>query len=351
MADTLIIATAGLQIDQIADANHLRYPRVDYLELSNILNADLLDYRVYAQAPLGSFYQNLETRLRSDLYLSLVGFLRGRNYSSIFAMSERAGIPISGIRQISRDKRKFVSMFTCWSKRQEFTTTKLDLFSSMDEVIVHCSSMKKHLTQLGAQKEKIHVIPYSIDHKFFSPMPKVEQEKNFILSIGETRSRDYATLFRAVEGLDIHLLVAASGTWYAREKNTKIKTEIPPNVEITRKIPLVQLRNIYAQSQFVVLPIYDSVFSAGATTVLEAGCMGRAVIATRSRGITDHILDGETGILVEPGNADALGAAIEHLLAHPEEAARLGENARQRIEEELNLDIYVERIARLLQSN
>lgn len=77
--------------------------------------------------------------------------------------------------------------------------------------------------------------------------------------------------------------------------------------------------------------------------------MARAVIATRSQGITDYIIDGETGILVEPNSPEALQEAICYLLGHPEEALRLGQNARQRVEEEYNLDIYVERIAQQLQ--
>ena len=79
--------------------------------------------------------------------------------------------------------------------------------------------------------------------------------------------------------------------------------------------------------------------------------MGRAVIASRSRGILDYVVDHETGILVEPGDVEALREAIEHLLAHPEEAQRLGRNARQRVEEELNLDTYVESLARILNAH
>jgi glycosyltransferase involved in cell wall biosynthesis len=110
-----------------------------------------------------------------------------------------------------------------------------------------------------------------------------------------------------------------------------------------------RLRHLYAQSQFVVLPVYDTVFSAGSTAVMEAGCMGRAVVATRSRGITDYVIDGVTGILVEPGSPDALQEAICYLLAHPEKARQMGQNARQRVEEEQNLDIYVEAMANQLQ--
>ena len=76
--------------------------------------------------------------------------------------------------------------------------------------------------------------------------------------------------------------------------------------------------------------------------------MARAVIAFRSRGIVDYIIDGETGLLVEPGNIQEMRDAIQFLLANPEEAKRMGENARQRVLDELNLETYVKGIADVL---
>lgn len=79
--------------------------------------------------------------------------------------------------------------------------------------------------------------------------------------------------------------------------------------------------------------------------------MARAVVAFRSKGIVDYIIDGETGILVEPGNVMEMRNAIQFLQANPREARRMGQNARQRIVEELNLERYVSRIADLLTEN
>jgi glycosyltransferase involved in cell wall biosynthesis len=144
------------------------------------------------------------------------------------------------------------------------------------------------------------------------------------------------------------LEVAGFGHWYAREKNNSQDGIIPENVTMLKHLPQRELRNKYASSQFVVIPVHDLVYSAGATASMEAGSMARAVIAFRSRGIADYIIDGETGILVEPGNDQAMREAIQYLLANPKEAKRLGENARQRILDELNLENYVENIIDVL---
>jgi glycosyltransferase involved in cell wall biosynthesis len=349
MSRILVLATAGLRPDQLADSSHLRYPRVDYLELRRHLDIDVFDYTLYEQTRLGSFFRRLETQLRSDLYLTLLGLWAAPRYDLVFAMSERAGIPFSAVKQLLPRRPVFVSMFQCWSRRQEAVVKNLDLLGAMNGVAVHCQSMKERLLQLGAPPDWTHVLPYGIDHHFFTPQ-NVLPQPDLVLSVGEVRSRDYATLLQAVAGLPLNLVVAASGSWYAREKTTALRALLPGNVTVTGRLPSVELRTLYARSSFVVLSLYDSIFSAGLTSILEAAAMGRAVIATRSRGIADFVIDGETGILVNPGDALALRAAIKHLLAHPEEACRMGRNARRRLEEDRNLDIYVEQMASFLQS-
>jgi len=241
-------------------------------------------------------------------------------------------------------------MFQRWSWRQERAVNTLNLLASMDSIIVHCQTMKSHFIKLGASAEQVHVIHYGVDKQFFTPVEDVPQKPGFIFSLGEVSTRDYQTLINAVDGLPVDLLIAASGHWYARENSAILTGTVPENVTISGGIPVKNLKNIYAQAQFVALPVYDSVHSAGSTAILESMCMGRAVIVNRSPGICEYIIDGVTGILVEPGDEYEWRKAIQYLLAHPEEANRMGRNARQRVEEELNLDIYIENIAQLLNS-
>jgi glycosyltransferase involved in cell wall biosynthesis len=322
------------------------------MELGRLLDIDVLDYAAYDSSFVGAGLRYAETQLRSDLYLALLGFLASRRYRMVFTMSERAGIPFASLYRFSSRRQRFVNMFQSWSGRQEKTIRRFGLLRNMDSIIVHCRSMKEQMEQLGAPSDKIHLVNYSVDQKFFVPSNHIDPEPGLFVSIGEVRTRNYELLFRAIDGLAGKAVVIASGSWYAREKNRHLTTSlVPANVEMWERLPPTQLRDLYARAQFVVIPVYDSVASAGATVSLEAACMGRAVVAPRSRGLTDYIIDGETGILVEPGDAEAMRDAISSLLANPREAQRLGDNARQRVEEELNLDRYVERLASVLNNH
>jgi glycosyltransferase involved in cell wall biosynthesis len=66
-------------------------------------------------------------------------------------------------------------------------------------------------------------------------------------------------------------------------------------------------------------------------TVIEAAGLKKTIVASRVGGIPEILQDSVSGILVEPGNAEALAEAVLFLLANPEEASRLGEAARQKI--------------------
>jgi glycosyltransferase involved in cell wall biosynthesis len=64
---------------------------------------------------------------------------------------------------------------------------------------------------------------------------------------------------------------------------------------------------------------------------------GRPLVASRVGGLPDLVEDGVTGLLVAPGDPDALAAAVRSLLENPERAELMGRAARERWEEHYSL--------------
>jgi phosphatidyl-myo-inositol dimannoside synthase len=64
---------------------------------------------------------------------------------------------------------------------------------------------------------------------------------------------------------------------------------------------------------------------------LEASLAGKPIVAGRSGGVSDAVIDGETGILVDPESPAEIASAVVRLLQNPHEARRLGENGRNRV--------------------
>jgi glycosyltransferase involved in cell wall biosynthesis len=66
--------------------------------------------------------------------------------------------------------------------------------------------------------------------------------------------------------------------------------------------------------------------------------MARPIVGTRVSGVPEIVLEGETGMLVEPGDGGALAEALVRLLEDPNAARRMGRAARRRVEERFSLE-------------
>lgn len=71
-------------------------------------------------------------------------------------------------------------------------------------------------------------------------------------------------------------------------------------------------------------------------SIAEAMACELPVVAYRAGGIPEVVKDGETGILVEPLDVDAIAEAVVEILSSPDERRRMGKNGRQRVEREFN---------------
>ncbi|MBI4751475.1 MAG: glycosyltransferase family 4 protein [Acidobacteria bacterium] len=80
---------------------------------------------------------------------------------------------------------------------------------------------------------------------------------------------------------------------------------------------------------------------------MEAMMRGRAVVASRCGGLMEIVVEGETGLLVPPGNPDALAAALLQLLTHPSLARRFGSQGRKKALREFTDQVYIEQSLQL----
>ncbi len=88
--------------------------------------------------------------------------------------------------------------------------------------------------------------------------------------------------------------------------------------------------------------VFPSQWEGSAKTVYEAAASGLPAITTREAG--DVIRDGIEGIIVQPGDVDAIAAALQNLYDHPELVERMGTAARQRVVENFTWDHYRARL-------
>jgi GT2 family glycosyltransferase len=345
-SDTLVVATAATRRARLIDAAHDRAPRVDYVELCERLGAPALDYDVYPDGRAGAGLRRFESRIGGDPYLAWHALRQSKRHARLLCMSERVGIPLAGLRRAGMLGSQLGVLFQAWSPRQEAVLTRLDLFGAIDVVGVNTTAMRDHFVGLGVRPEKVHVLRWAVDHAFFTPSSR-NGVGSYALTLGE-HGRDYPLLLSAIDGLPVELRALLGGYRWGRHGFGPDVTRVPENVTTLPPLSYCDLRALYANSRFVVLPVTDVIYPAGLTALLEAMCMARAVIATRSRGLSDYVVEGETCLLVDAGDRDGLRDAIRRLSGDPQLARRLGENGRAHVEAGINQRRYVAQLADLV---
>jgi glycosyltransferase involved in cell wall biosynthesis len=197
----------------------------------------------------------------------------------------------------------------------------------------------------------IDYLPFGVDSRFWRPTGAAAEttpDGPYVLSIGNDRHRDYATLLRA---------------WKPDYPRLKIVTKqqiptasIPANVTVIsgdwhqQMLSDEQIRTLMQRALFVVLPILDTIQPSGQSACLQAMACGKVVIISDIQGIWDRdlIRNDENCRLVPPESIAGLQTAIERSLGNAAACARLGTRARQTVERVLNIDALSARIAHLL---
>lgn len=320
--------------------------RIDYLELAAACNADLIDIAsARTEGPISRLVARL---LGGEAALAWACFRRRRAYSVILSDNEAVGLPLATLlKYLAPFARQSPQMLMighdllAWRKRPFYSLLRVQ-----SHIHYHFVFNRIHQRELqrrwGVPAERIVRFHVPVDTAFFHPRavqpgPRANCRPQ-ICAVG-IEARDYPTLMRAVAGLEVDVVIAAASPWSHQADSSKALAP-PPNVVINRDLEL-DVRQLYADSAFVVMPLVDVDRPAGSTTILEAMAMGKAVICSRARGQQDLVVDGVTGMYVPPGDVGALREAIAYLLAHPSEAERMGAAGRQRVEGELNVDHYV----------
>jgi glycosyltransferase involved in cell wall biosynthesis len=343
---TLILAAGRFGEKMKADIAQGREPRLDVFELAKLLDAEVIDYLSVENSTDAATAAITRTLGRSAA-VAYLGYRRRHAIDAILTAGEDIGLPLALLLRTSSARCSHTMIahtLAPLKKRVLFDYARAH--DRMDRIVAYSSSEERHMIhRLKIPANRVQRIYYHADQKFFRPDGSTP-EPDLICAAGQLL-RDYDCLIEAVRGLDVRVQIAAASPWIDRPLRPKKK--LPSNVS-WGKYNRHELRDLYARSAIAVVPILQNDYQTGIATILEMMAMGKCVIATRTRGQTDTIVDGETGIYVPPSEPRALREAIERLLENPEEGRRIGAAARRFMEERAGLDHFVENIVEAVRS-
>ncbi len=236
---------------------------------------------------------------------------------------------------------------------------------SASTIIVNSRATKKLVEDNGYPSGKIHIIHPGTDtdnFKSYKPAPNLIdkfglKDKKILMTASRlVAKKNHRNVLQALLPViqkipDLVYLILGKGEEEGKlkeltkdiglEKYVKFVGYIEPN-----KMPLY-----YNICDIFVMPskTVDIDYESFGIVYTEANACGKPVIASRTGGIEDAVIDGFNGILVDPFNIREISESIVFLLTNQEYARKLGENGRQRAEKELNWGMMGEKIEKILE--
>lgn len=202
----------------------------------------------------------------------------------------------------------------------------------------------------------VHLLPHGVDLRRFRPQPQPSDETLQLLAVGRlVEKKGFNILLAALARLKFpfHLRIVGEGPERKRLESMIVMNGLSGCVTLEGGRTHNELPQIYAESHVVIVPsVQDSSGDRDGlpNVVLEAMASARPVIASRISAIGNAVCDGETGLLVPPGDPRSLGQAIEQLGPRPALRAELGLKGRERMERDYEVGRCTERFRQLLTS-
>ena len=213
------------------------------------------------------------------------------------------------------------------------------LYRGLDEVIAISEAARRGLAARGVGGSGITLVPSGVDIEIFAPRPvavaraELGLDDGFWLAIvgGLHARKGHAILLDALSRLDptrrarVRLLVAGTGPEEGRLRERARGLGVAPAVRWLGEVAAVAA--VLTAADLVLQP---SLAEGLGVAVLEAMACGRAVVASAVGGLRETIRDGREGLLVPPGDADALARALAACMDAPERLGEFGAAGRTR---------------------
>lgn len=198
-------------------------------------------------------------------------------------------------------------------------------------VAVSSASLRDSSPALAAVRDRVRVIPFGIAPQEWAGV-RPDRDGAFLFVGRLVYYKGLALLLEALRAVpEARLVIVGAGPLRRRLERRARDAGLAGRVRFAGELDDDALRAEMGRSRALVLPS-DRPSETFGLVQLEAMAAGLPVVSTRlPTGVAEVNRDGETGLVVDPGDAAALGEALARLWARPGEGARLGEAGRERV--------------------
>ena len=198
---------------------------------------------------------------------------------------------------------------------------------NVDQFIAPSQFLMAKFREHGFTRPIVH-LPNFVDLEQFQPCYESE---GYAVHYGRlVTEKGVMTLLEAMRNLpDLHLYIAGSGDAEA-EMKAFIARHGLANVTMLGHLSSDELIPLVQRAAFSIVP--SEWYENYSMSVIESLACGTPVVGSRIGGIPEQVVDGKNGLLFEMGSAESLSEKIRYMVQNPEEALRMGREARAMVE-------------------
>ncbi len=202
-------------------------------------------------------------------------------------------------------------------------------------ITVSSSSAHDICAQMGARQEQLAVVPVGVDTTLFRPLPGVRRVPGRIMTTAsaDVPLKGLLPLIEAVAKVrtECHaeLVVVGQPRQGSAVPATIARLGLEDAVRLEGAVDDRRMVELYAEAEVAVVP---SLYEGFSLPAIEAMACGVPLVATTGGALPEVVgSDGDTALLVPPGDPGALAAAIGSLLDDGDRRARVGAAGRKRV--------------------
>jgi glycosyltransferase involved in cell wall biosynthesis len=263
----------------------------------------------------------------------------------LLLIERQLGIPVLGTihHPITVDRRLEIEAAESWYKKltlrrwYSFVDMQTEVARRLKRIItVSENSFKDIVHDHKVDPDRMAVVPVGVDVELFKPVDSVKPIPGRLVT---TASADVAMkglkfLLEALAKLrterdDVHLVVIGRRKPGGASDETIKTLGLEDHVEFVTGVPEERIIELYSEAQLAVVP---SLYEGFSLPAIEAMSCGTPLVATTGGAIPEVVgKDGDTALLVEPGNSEALAAKLRWALDEPDLRATVGARGRKRV--------------------
>ena len=214
------------------------------------------------------------------------------------------------------------------------------LLNRADRIAVVSENAARTLTSAGADRDRLRIVPNGVDVERFAsaaPHPLPFPEGSVVVAFSGLFYPWHGVRFLAAAFGEVYrafpqarLLLVGDGEHRALARELLVRGGAIEAAQLTGLVPMDEVPGYLAAADILVTPhAPEPGFIGSPIKLFEYLASGRAIVASRVAQLGEVLDDGRTALLVEPGDEDALAAAILRLCRDPKLRARLGAAAQK----------------------